>query len=210
MNNTVSFNGQVAQDYFVRKMCKEKRNGTFVEIGTNDPIYYNNSYRLEKELDWRGILVECDTQYGPLYTEHRPKSISILQDATTINYRNEFEKANLPKDIDYLQIDLVVDNNSTLTTLENIVTQCMPEYTFGVITFEHDIYRGDFFNTRKISRELFKANGYERVFSDVKHNGNAFEDWYVHPKLIDISLYKDIQSDKSLEYTDIIKILNTL
>ena len=52
------FNGQSGQDIFVQWALQEKRGGTFLEIGSNDPIQINNSYVLEKDYGWRGIMVE--------------------------------------------------------------------------------------------------------------------------------------------------------
>ena len=45
------------------------------------------------------------------------------------------------------------------------------------------------------------------VFKDVKNDNNPFEDWYVHPKLVDMSYVKTIKSDNSLEWKDLIKLL---
>jgi len=41
-------NSQAAQDIFVLKCLKNKTEGTFVEIGSHDPILINNTYLLEK------------------------------------------------------------------------------------------------------------------------------------------------------------------
>ena len=41
------------------------------------------------------------------------------------------------------------------------------------------------------SRKILKDRGYLLVFSDVKHhviNNGSFEDWYVHPDLVDNNL----------------------
>ena len=40
-----SYYGQVAQDLFVIHMLKKKKNGYFIEIGSNDPINCNNTYK---------------------------------------------------------------------------------------------------------------------------------------------------------------------
>ena len=42
------FKGQAEQDKFVLNMLKNKKNGFFLEIGSNHPININNSYILEK------------------------------------------------------------------------------------------------------------------------------------------------------------------
>ena len=49
---------QLAQDILVASMTNEKENNYFVEIGAADGIYMSNTFLLEKELNWEGILVE--------------------------------------------------------------------------------------------------------------------------------------------------------
>jgi len=83
--------GQANQDKFVLNVLKEKRNGYFLEIGSNDPIDINNTYTLEKNYSWKGIMVEYDGSFLDLYKEHRPDSIHIINDATQVDYKNIFE-----------------------------------------------------------------------------------------------------------------------
>jgi len=181
------YNGQAEQDKYVLKVLKGKRNGFFVEIGSNEPEIINNSYLLETGYNWRGIMVEYEQKYLPLYQEHRPNSIHVINDATQINYKNLFELNNVPLNIDYLQIDLEANNGSTLRTLELLDEQVMDNYKFATITFEHDIYHTNYMNTRLKSREIFNKRGYYRVFSDINNKGiNPYEDWYVHPDLVDM------------------------
>ena len=156
------FLGQSKQDEFVIKMLNYKINGYFLEIGSNHPININNTYKLEKEYLWKGIMVEYDKIFEPLYKTHR-SSHYIIQDATSINYEDLFIKYNFPKNLDYLQIDLEVSNNSTLKTLELLDKTIMQNYTFNVVTFEHDIYSGNYFDTRNKSREIFSRNNYTLV-----------------------------------------------
>ena len=185
---TDSYNGQAEQDKFVLNIMKHKKNGFFVEIGSNNPIKINNSYILENKYNWTGIMVEYDSKWLSQYKNHRPNSIHIINDATTIDYKKLFEDNNVPLNIDYLQIDLEVCNESTLKTLELMDAEVMDAYKFATITFEHDIYREDYFDTRQISRDIFEKRGYVRVFSDIcnKSPSAAFEDWYVHPDLVDM------------------------
>ena len=207
---SLEYNGYSAQDLFVIYSTNKKTNGTYLEIGTNHPINYNNTYVLESKYNWYGFLVEYSNEFTELYKLHRPKSYPIIRDATTINFLEEFEKVNFPKNIDYLQVDLDVDNCSTLTTLKNLNSQLFDSYKFATVTFEHDIYRGDYYNTRSISREIFNSHGYIRVFSDI-HAGiyyGEYEDWYVHPELVNMDYINKIKTDTpSLLKDEVIKIL---
>lgn len=178
---------QACQDIFIRKVLKNKLNGYFIEIGSCDPIFINNTYVLEKNNNWKGIMVEYESHFLEKYKDIRKNSYHIIQDATTIDWNFHIKNANLPYNIDYLQIDLDVHNGSTIQTLINLDKQVMDNYKFAVITFEHDIYRGDYYNTRTLSREIFEKRGYMRIFSDVSLDNNAFEDWYIHPELVDLT-----------------------
>jgi hypothetical protein len=201
------FNGQAAQDYFVLACLKGKKNGTFLEIGSNDPVEINNTYFLERDHGWRGIMVEYMSFYLRYYQQFRPNSHWVIDDAQKVNYRKEIADAGLPSDIDYLQIDLEVNNESTLNTLKALDADVMNTHRFAVVTFEHDIYTGDHFNTRAESRAIFERRGYVRVFSDVSNDGNPYEDWYVHPDLVDMEYIRKIRREESMDWKDIIEII---
>jgi hypothetical protein len=186
--------GQAQQDKFVLNILKEKKNGYFLEIGSNHPININNTYLLETKYDWKGIMVEYDESFLDLYKIHRPNSIHIINDATKVDYKNIFEINNMPNEMDYLQIDLEVSNRSTLTTLEVLDSQIFDTYKFATITFEHDIYTGNAFDTREKSREIFNKRGYVCVFEDINNKSIVFpyEDWYVHPDLVDMNYINNL------------------
>jgi hypothetical protein len=199
------FNSQAGQDRFILSVLNNKINGYFLEIGSNHPIIINNTYILENNYGWKGIMIEYDNNFLQSYKNIRPNSIHIINDATKVEYFKLFTENNIPKNIDYLQIDLEVVNGSTINTLKLLNEQVFKEYKFAVITFEHDIYRGNFHNTRDESRKIFKDNGYYMVYGDVQSNSMPFEDWYVHPELVNMEYIDKIKSNNSLEWKDIIQ-----
>lgn len=187
------YQGQAQQDKFVLNILKEKKNGYFLEIGSNDPININNTYLLEKQYDWKGIMIEYNGSFLNSYKIHRPNSIHIINDATTVDYKNIFEKNNLPLSFDYLQIDLEANNGSTIQTLQKLDKEIFDTYKFATITFEHDIYHTNFDDTRLKSRDIFKKRGYVCVFEDINNQGvNPYEDWYVHPDLVDMNYVNNL------------------
>ena len=93
----MKFNGQVGQDYFVLKCLNFKKNGTFLEIGSNHPIDINNSYLLERDYNWTGYMVEYESRFLPLYKQHRPASKYIISDATKVDYKKAC--SDLPENI---------------------------------------------------------------------------------------------------------------
>jgi len=193
--------GQANQDKFVLNILKEKKNGYFLEIGSNDPVFINNTYLLESKYNWKGIMVEYDETFLNLYKEHRANSIHVINNATHIDYKDLFEKNNVPLSIDYLQIDLDASNGSTIITLEKLDTEILDTYKFATVTFEHDIYHTNFGNTREKSRDIFKKRGYICVFEDINNTGiNPYEDWYVHPDLVDMDYVNELIKNNSINY----------
>ena len=197
------YSGEAQQDKFVVHILKEKKNGHFLEIGSSHPMTGNNSYLLEIKYDWKGIMIEYDEKYLDYYEMYRPNSIHVINDATKIDYRGLFERNNVPLSVDYLQIDLEVGNGSTLATLKKLDSELFDTYKFATITFEHDIYQTNFDNTRLASRDIFEKRGYVRVFEDVNVLGvKPFEDWYVHPDLVDMDYVNRLIEHNKQFYVD--------
>ena len=205
--NTLSYS-QAAQDIFVLKVLNNKTNGTFVEIGSRHPIISNNTYLLENQYNWKGVMVTRDEQWVSLYKESRPNSEYIIKDAVTVNYNKILEK--YPRDIDYLQISLEVSNMSTLNTLLKLNDSVLKTHRFAVITFEHDFYRGNFFRTRDLSRIILQDLGYFLLFPDVSWFGCAVcEDWWVHPELVSPQILKK-QVYINMTHTNVLKYLDKI
>jgi hypothetical protein len=179
---------QSGQDLFVLAATNNKHHGYFLEIGSNHPSYNNNSFLLETQYKWKGLMVEYDKSFETSYKTLRSNSIYVIDDARVVNYREILDSNNFPTNMDYLQIDLDVDNKSTLDTLRLLEQRVFDKYKFATITFEHDIYSGNFFDTREISRKIFEKRGYVLAFPDVTVYWNGkhqpFEDWYIHPDLV--------------------------
>lgn len=204
-----SFNGQAEQDKFIVNILNNKKNGYFIEIGSNHPVNINNTYLLEKYYDWKGIMIEYSNKWLNEYKILRQNSIHIINDATKINYHDLFKKNNVPVNIDYLQIDLEPTNGSTLKTLEKINNEVMDNYKFAIITFEHDcrkdLYHLDIVRKTRIeSRKILNKRGYFCVFEDIYnfHPDYTYEDWYVHPDLVDMDYVKQLKEKNLQNYIE--------
>jgi hypothetical protein len=204
---------QAYQDIFAMKMLKYKRDGFFVDIGANHPFICNNTAILTQNFNWRGLLVEYDRQFEEHY-KTRNNICYIINDASTINYEDVFKQIQAPQIIDYLSIDLEAENRSTLNTLENMYISVFNNYKFGVVTFEHDSYRGNFYDTKEKSRKIFDDKGYVLLFRDVRvfFDGQyrTFEDWYVHPDIIDNEYISKLITTESLTCEEIMNKINQL
>lgn len=201
-------NSQSGQDLFVSYVLNGKMNGFFLEIGASDPIILSNTYLLETKYGWNGLMVEVDQSCKQRYDDLR-KSKYVIIDATLVGYEQLFLEYKFPKQMDYLQIDLEVSNRSTLTTLEILEKTIFPNHIFSTVTFEHDIYTGDFYQTRTKSREIFERNGYIIVFKDVQNNECAYEDWYIHPTSADVNMnfINKIKRKESMDWSTVLEII---
>ncbi len=68
-------NSQSGQDLWVIELFRSKQNGYFLEIGGGDGLWISNTLLLEKELGWKGILVEPTSAFERLVT-NRPNCIA--------------------------------------------------------------------------------------------------------------------------------------
>ena len=167
------------QDLFVLALLDGKEEGSYLEIGSGDPFVHNNTALLETEFGWKGISIDNSEALCYNFKENRNNTV-ICTDATQMDYTNLFNLHCVEPVIDYLQIDC---DEASMEILENIPFET---HKFGVITFEHDTYRLGT-DIRDKARTLLKKHGYQLVVNDVAFSPqHSYEDWYVHPDVIDV------------------------
>lgn len=187
---------QARQDLFVKYMTKSKNNGWYLEIGAYHPININNTFLLEKELNWNGISVEWDDKMCHLFNSIR-KNKCYNHDATTFDFEKFLKENDFPKQIDYLSLDIEPPNQTFLC----LTRLPLKDYRFSVITFEHDAYyAGPEYKIK--AYELLTNLGYERIISNLKYGGLIYEDWYVDPNSIPIENWQKLKCE-NIEFTDI-------
>jgi len=185
-------NGQALQDMFILSILNGKRNGTYLEIGAQEPIFQNNSAILEKDFGWTGVSIEILENFCQMFAEQRSNTI-LCKDARTVDYEKLLNQYYSTKEIDYLQLDC----EPSKTTFEILLDIPFDQYKFAVITYEHDYFVDMTGTYRTKSRNYLKSMGYELVVANVSQSENTpFEDWWVHPDLVDkdtIERFKCIQ-----------------
>lgn len=180
---------QANQDEFVFNILNKQLNGTFIDIGSSEPIYWNNSFFLES-IGWNGICIDLG-EYN--YSNRKCKYYST--DALKIDYLKLFEDNNIPNVIDYLSLDI---DYYTLDCLKKIP---LNKYRFKTITIEHDNYR--FHDLLRFEqREILLKQGYYLLCSDITclplQSDQYFEDWWVDKNYVSKELISLIKSDKEL------------
>lgn len=62
---------QLRQDLFILFVTNFKQNGYFIEAGASDGIIFSNTFTLEKNFNWKGILIEPGTYWKELLSKNR-------------------------------------------------------------------------------------------------------------------------------------------
>jgi len=177
---------QSYQDMFVLSILDGKRNGTYLEIGCADPFYNNNTALLETQFGWDGVSIDIDQNETQKFSQERGNEV-LCVDATMLDYS---EVLGEPKDIDYLQIDC----DPPYVTFAILQRIPFDTHRFATITFEHDMYADTEHDIRAKSRKYLESQGYELVVSDVAFDKtNSYEDWWVHPDLVDAEIVWKMQ-----------------
>jgi len=172
---------QSYQDLFVLAATKGVRNGQYLEIGSAEPFKGNNTALLETKFNWRGLSIDINPKTVEEFKVQRDNMV-ICADATTVDYARVLKESGFTRefDFDYLQVDCEPPETS-FQILQRIP---FDQYTFRVITFEHDYYCDQ--SVRDRSRDYLRSQGYELLVSDVAYNRlHSYEDWWVHPDFVD-------------------------
>ncbi len=85
------------EDWFIRDFFTGKRGGYFVDVGAGHFGNGNNTYALEKALEWRGIAIDALERYRPDYETHRPMTkffCNYVSDRST--GKKDFYVTNIP------------------------------------------------------------------------------------------------------------------
>ena len=207
----VQFEGIERQDEFVYHVLGKhlKEPGIFLDVGCNLPQVGNNTYALEKYLDWDGLAFDIGDIEADHHWSDARKSTFFQVDATTEGL-TEILKNNLEgKVVDYISLDVDVgglyqdtDPFTGITrvidglNLSHLVLPRILEagVSFKCMTLEHEAFKWNDTITAP-TRNMLENLGYKTLFEDVSFdNGDAWEDWWIKPDLIPVdnimSIYK--------------------
>jgi len=90
---------QLKQDLFILSETKYKREGYFVEFGATNGIDLSNTYLLETEFSWKGILAEPANVWKLKLHENRPsafvETLCVWKDSNSLLTFNETDYPEL-------------------------------------------------------------------------------------------------------------------
>lgn len=180
---------QVFQDLFALTMLNGKRDGWYLEIGSGDPVHISNTYLMETQFGWKGLSVDKWDREVEKFQKVR-KNPCVCRDAGAIDYETLLGGFNAPAIIDYLQLDCEPPGN----TFKVLMSIPFDKYQFRVITYEHDYFADAFRRYRDLSRQYLTKMGYVLVVNNVAPDDwRSFEDWWVHPSLVDAGILAAMQ-----------------
>jgi hypothetical protein len=183
---------QTYQDMMLLHLFNGKYNGTYLEIGTSEPFKNSNTALIEQKFGWHGIGIEYDQDLVNNYRQHRKNPVLCI-DALIIDYNKLLQKyfSNIST-IDYLQLDIEPSDK----TYEALISIPFDKYKFGFITYEHDYYVDITRSYRTKSREYLESLGYKLLIPNIAPTDiSPFEDWWVHPDIIDKKTIENIQKN---------------
>jgi len=191
---------QAFQDMFVLAVLDGKRWGTFLEIGSSEPINISNTYLLEKEFGYTGISIDMIPNEKEIFEGAGRTAKVIVGDAVSLDYNVILSEFDSPR-IDYLQIDIDPSIQS-LNCLKNLP---LDNFRFSIISFEDDVYDPANSveynqNIKQKSQEILKSHGYILVNDNIANIGNdPFEQWWLDGTYFDKSIIdKFMREDDSV------------
>ena len=180
---------QYGQDEFAYRILGDRRDGTFLDIGSGWAYRDSNTASLEW-IGWDGVCLDSgkDGTYNEWEWSTR-KSQLLRKDALDL----ELWDIRWRGVINYLSLDV---DESSLEALKVLMTEVGGYITFAVITIEHDQYRfGN--DIRDGQREILSRAGYEllcpSVFPSEHWRGIVWEDWWVMPHLVAPELKESVR-----------------
>lgn len=197
------FTSQLMQDLFVLDQLKFKKRGYFVEFGAADGVNLSNSYILEKEFDWQGIVAEpskgwhkslknnrgCFIDERCVWSVSGEKLMFSQVEVNELSTLSEFESSdshNRENNEKYL-----VETISLSDLLREYDAPKFIDYisidTEGselkiLKSFDFDYYKvklitveHNYTSQREQIYDFLVSIGYKRVFQEI----SEFDDWYI-------------------------------
>lgn len=197
---------QFGQDLHVlHKIYNSKKNGFFVEVGAYDGITDSNTYLMEKDYNWKGIVVECNPKWSENIIRNRNciffpyavynKNDAILPFYNTGHGLSGLVETNHHQDIKTWAPIINVYTKTLTTILNNANSPKFIDYlSLDTEGSEYEILKTHDFDkylfgyicvehnnqleNRKNIRELLESKGY------IFYRENRVDDEYIHKTIV--------------------------
>lgn len=197
---------QLLQDLFVLCQTNFKRDGFFVEFGATNGIDLSNTYLLETQFGWRGILAEPARRWRAALQANRRAALDFdcvwVRTGESLDF-NETEEGELSTLEQFSAGDVHRQSREsgqryrvqTISLLDLLDKYGAPDridylsidtegseldilsaFDFGRYRFDVITVEHNFTPSRERIHDLLTGRGYTRVLTEL----SAFDDWYVH------------------------------
>jgi FkbM family methyltransferase len=72
------------EEWFIRDFFNDRREGVFLDVGAHHHQNQNNTFFLEKELNWSGLAIDALEEFADGYKTHRPRTKFIAMFASDV------------------------------------------------------------------------------------------------------------------------------
>lgn len=204
----VNTSSQLGQDALALWILNSKRDGFFVEFGATNGVTISNTFLLEKEYNWSGILCEPAVVYKEVLAKNR--DCTIVNKCVYINTGEEItffecEHNDLSTISEFKEKDLhkTSRKNGTQYTVETIsLADLLEDYSapstidylsidtegseFNIIK-EYDFSRHiniitiehNYSNNREKIKKFLEEKDFIRIFDSI----SEFDDWYINKEI---------------------------
>lgn len=209
IENIPELKSQFGQDLFVLYKKKFKRNGYFVEFGATDGISISNTYTLEHDYGWTGILAEpakiwhaqlrknravnidfrcvwSRSKEKILFKETNVKELSTIDQYSSIDMHSEMRIQGSCYEVETISlIDLLIEYNAPRRIdylsidTEGSEYEILKDFDFKKYHIDLITVEHNFTAMREKIFNLLSSKGYRRVFLEY----SDVDDWYVHNSL---------------------------
>lgn len=199
------YKSQFGQDIFVLWQSKFKKNGFFVEFGATDGVEKSNSYILEKEFGWSGILAEPAKVWHKslrknrnviiddrcVWSESKKKlefketdlhELSTIQEYSAIDMHSELRVSGNTYQVETISLnDLLMQHDAPKKIdylsidTEGSEFEILQAFDFSKFEIRIITVEHNFTEMREKIFELLTLHGYKRVFVELSN----VDDWYI-------------------------------
>jgi FkbM family methyltransferase len=196
---------QIRQDLFVLHQLNFKQNGYFVEFGATNGIDLSNSYLLETEYGWNGILVEPAKVWHPdllknrrakidtrcvyktsgesiLFNESKDPNLSVIDSFSGLDNHTKLRSSGNQYFVETISLIDLLNQYSAPEEIDylSIDTEgsefdILENFDFKKYRFKVITCEHNYTANRERLNALFVENGYHKKYE----NFSLFDDWWV-------------------------------
>lgn len=196
---------ELKQDFFVLNMLNFKKNGYFVEFGSCDGLKFSNTFLLETEFEWKGILAEparywheelkknrrCNIETNCVWKESGSKLIfkesdlalySTINDLSDKDHHKNLRKKGQIYDVSTISLNDLLEKYKAPKDIDYLSIDTEGSEYEVLQNFDFEKYNIKIItcehNYTEIRSKLFNLltkKGYKRVHQELSKH----DDWYI-------------------------------